>query len=99
MKSSQTYLNFSDDEKIGKIASRAKTAKDEVELPIEDESELFLVGMHVQRRAFFVRLGDDSRLHEFADGGLHKLLRVCGAGVLLHLGNLVKRHCPLLLPN
>src|SRR5438093_13091565 len=48
--------------------------------------------MHVERRTFLVRFGHDSRLHKFANGRLHELLRVCRSAILLHLGNLVKSH-------
>jgi hypothetical protein len=78
---------------VAALADPLFVAQDEVKLAVEDESELLLVGMHVERGAFVFRLGDNSRLHEFADGGLDKLLRVCRAGVLLHLRNLVERHC------
>src|SRR5215475_11603648 len=79
-------------DQIPALTNAFLVAEHEVELALEHESELLLVWMHVERRAFLVRLGHDSRLHEFADRGLHELLRVCRARVLLHLGNFIKRH-------
>jgi hypothetical protein len=73
---------------------RSSSPQDEVELAVKDESELLLVGMHVERQGpSSFGLGTIPRLHEFADGGLDKLLRVCRARVLLHLRNFVERHC------
>jgi hypothetical protein len=45
-----------DVDQISPLADALLVAQDEVELSIEDASELFLVRMHVQRRAFLVRL-------------------------------------------
>ena len=50
-------------DQISPLADALLVAQDEVELSIEDESELFLVRMHVQRRAFLVRLA--SRIYSF----------------------------------
>src|SRR5215510_2487947 len=83
-------------DQVSPLADALLVAEHEVQLAIEDERELLLVGLHVERWAFLVRLGHDSRLHEFTNRGLHELLRVGRARVLLHLGNPIKRH--FLLP-
>ena len=78
---------------FGVVLMRSSSPQDEVELAVKDESELLLVGMPVERRGpSSFGLVTIPRLHEFADGGLDKLLRVCRARVLLHLRNFVKRH-------
>ena len=81
-----------DVDQVSRLADPLFVTKDEVKLPLEHQSELLLVGMHVERRTFLVRFGHDSRLHKFANGRLHELLRVCRSAILLHLGNLVKSH-------
>src|SRR6266498_4125689 len=81
-----------DVDQVSCLADSLFVTKDEVKLPLEHQSELLLVGMHVERRAFLVRFGHDSRLHKFANGRLHELLWVCRSAILLHLGNLVKSH-------
>jgi hypothetical protein len=59
----------------------ATKSKDEVELAVKDESELLLVGLHVERRGpSSFGLVTIPRLHEFADGGLDKLLRFAVLG-------------------
>ena len=66
---------------FGVVLMRSSSPQDEVELAVKDESERLLVGMHVERWGpSSFGLVTIPRLHEFADGGLDKLLRFAVLG-------------------
>src|SRR4030095_14127555 len=60
---------------FGVVLMRSSSPQDEVELAVKDESELLLVGMHVQRRGpSSFGLVTISRPYEFAERGLAQLM-------------------------
>ena len=74
---------------FGVVLMRSSSPQDEVELAVKDESERLLVGMHVDRWGpSSFGLVTIPRLHEFADGGLDKLLRFAVLGFCCISANL-----------
>src|SRR5437899_11074560 len=88
-----------DVDQVAAFADAFFITEDKEELALKNECELFFVRVHVQRRAFFVGIGHDYRLHELNDSSLYELFWVSSARLWLHFRNLLKKDIPCFLAN